>query len=443
MNVAVVGTGYVGLVAGACLAEAGNFVTCVDILEDRVNRLKDGATPIYEPGLSRLLGNNRKAGRLRFTTDYGEAVPGARAVFLAVGTPPGADGQASVGHVIRAARSVGEHLSENATVVMKSTVPVGTSELVRKELSEAGARGFQMCANPEFLKQGDAVNDFMYPDRVVCGVDSDVARDTMARLYAPFVRSGRPVLFMDIPSAELAKYAANTMLAARISFMNELSRLCEVTGADIEDVRRAIGTDPRIGPYFLYAGTGFGGSCFPKDVAALVSAGKARGVDLQVADAVLRANTIQCTVLVRKIVRRFATDLTGRRFAVWGLAFKPETDDTRQAPSLKIIRELLDAGATVAVHDPAAMEKAKAELPLRGVDYCDNEYDALDGADGLVMVTEWMQYRQPDWQQVAARMKHGIVFDGRNVFDPRLMRERGFEHYPIGRIQTGPDLIDA
>ena len=441
MEVTVIGTGYVGLVAGSCLSGAGNRVTCADVDEEKIRRLNAGDVPIYEPGIERLISENLAAGRLRFTTDAAEGVRTADVIFVAVGTPPGEDGLADLDFVRDAARVIGDHVRPHAVVVMKSTVPVGTCDLVRAEIARRTDVPFHMCANPEFLKEGDAVGDFLYPDRVVCGVDSERARECMEGLYEPFIRSGNPLIFMDIASAELTKYAANAMLAARISLMNQFAELCEQTGADIERVRRGVGSDPRIGPAFLYAGTGYGGSCLPKDVRAIIRSAEKKGVDLGILRSVAEANDRQTTVLVRKVLQRFGDDLTGLRFALWGLAFKPRTDDMRAAPSRAIVEALRERGASVVTHDPAAMEQSREFYLGDAVDYAANEYQAVDGADALVVVTEWLQYRRPDWSQVAERMARPIVFDGRNVFDPDRMASRGFEHYPVGRRQVGPDEI--
>ncbi len=443
MQVTVIGTGYVGLVVGSCLAEAGNHVTCADIDEGKIARLNSGEIPIYEPGLDRLISHNLGAGRLRFTTDTSSGIREAEAIFVAVGTPPGEDGSANLDHVRAAARTIGDHLRPGTVVIMKSTVPVGTSEIVREEIRSRTDAPFFMCSNPEFLKEGDAVGDFMYPDRVVCGVDADEARARMEELYEPFVRSGNPLIFMDVASAEMTKYAANAMLATRISFMNQIAELCERTGADVELVRRGIGSDKRIGPSFLYAGTGYGGSCFPKDVQALIQTADENGVELGVLRAVHTANEKQKGILVRKVHRRFGEDLSGMRFAVWGLAFKPETDDMRAAPSLDVIRGLLEAGATVRAHDPVAMEAAREFYFHDEIEYAADEYVACEGADALVLVTEWLQYRRPDWGMVADGLSREIVFDGRNMFDPARMRALGFEYYSIGRGEVGPALSVA
>jgi len=436
MVVTVIGTGYVGLVVGSCLAEAGNHVTCADIDEAKIARLNSGEVPIYEPGLDRLISHNLAEGRIVFTTRPAEGIRKSDVIFIAVGTPPGEDGSANLEYVREAARSVGDHLQPDTVVVMKSTVPVGTSEIVRDEIAGRTEAAFHMCSNPEFLKEGDAIGDFMYPDRVVCGVDTPLAQERLEELYAPFVRSGNPLIFMDIASAEMTKYASNSMLATRISFMNQIAALCERTGANVELVRRGVGSDRRIGPSFLYAGTGYGGSCFPKDVKALIQTGVECGVDMNVIRAVDAANEAQKLVLVEKIQRRFGADLAGRRFAVWGLAFKPETDDLRDAPSLKIIEELLAAGASVSAHDPVALAAAKSLELADGFECASDEFTACDDADALVLVTEWLQYRRPDWSAVAERLSQRIVFDGRNVYEPDKMRDLGFEYYSIGREQV-------
>ncbi|MDX1395964.1 MAG: UDP-glucose/GDP-mannose dehydrogenase family protein [Gemmatimonadota bacterium] len=433
MVVTVIGTGYVGLVVGSCLAEAGNHVTCADIDESKIARLNSGEVPIYEPGLDRLISHNLAEGRIVFTTDAAEGLRKADVVFIAVGTPPGEDGAANLDYVREAARTIGDHIRQDAVVIMKSTVPVGTSEVVREEIAGRTDVRFHVCSNPEFLKEGDAIGDFMYPDRVVCGVDSEVARERLEELYAPFVRSGNPLIFMDIPSAEMTKYAANSMLATRISFMNQIAALCERTGADVELVRRGVGSDKRIGPSFLYAGTGYGGSCFPKDVQALIQTGEDHGVDLGVLRAVHEANDRQKRVLVEKVLARFGEDLSGRRFAMWGLAFKPETDDMRAAPSLTIARSLLEAGAEVTAHDPVAIDAAREHYLGDSIRYAQDEYSACEGADALIVVTEWLQYRRPDWGAVAERLSDRVVFDGRNIYEREKMRQEGFEYYSIGR----------
>jgi UDPglucose 6-dehydrogenase len=435
MNVTVIGSGYVGLVVGACLAETGNSVICADIDADKVARLNRGEVPIYEPGLDRLLGRNLEEGRLEFTTDVDAAVRHGEVVFVAVGTPPGEDGSADLKHVLEVAGVIGRNMNDEKVVITKSTVPVGTARLVRAEIERHTDRPFHVCSNPEFLKEGAAVDDFMKPDRVVCGVESDYARQMLEELYEPFVRSGNPVIFMNIPSAELTKYAANAMLATRISFMNQVALLCEKAGADVNLVRKGIGSDERIGQAFLYAGAGYGGSCFPKDVRALIRTGEDLGVDLSILRQVHEANERQKKLIGEKVRQRFGDDLAGRRFAVWGLAFKPETDDMREAASIVIIDDLLEAGAEVVVHDPVAFDVAREWYLGDRVGYADDEYDACEGADALVVVTEWQQYRRPDWKRLSGLLAAPIVFDGRNLFRPERMRDEGFEYYPIGREQ--------
>lgn len=436
MNVTVIGSGYVGLVAGACLAETGNYVICADIDADKVELLSRGEVPIYEPGLDRLLARNLEEGRLEFTTDVGTAVENARVVFIAVGTPPGEDGSADLKHVLDVAGVIGRHMTDEKVVITKSTVPVGTAGLVRAEVERHTDRTFHVCSNPEFLKEGAAVDDFMRPDRVVCGIESDAARPVLEELYEPFVRSGNPLIFMDIASAELTKYAANAMLATRISFMNQIARLCEVAGADVNLVRKGIGTDERIGQAFLYAGAGYGGSCFPKDVRALIRTGEELGVDLSILREVHEANERQKKLIGEKLQKRFGDELDGHRFAVWGLSFKPETDDMREAASVVIIEDLLAMGAEVVVHDPVAFEVAREWYLGDRVEYADDEYEACRDADALVIVTEWLQYRRPDWNRLRGLLKAPIVFDGRNLFRPDRMRGDGFEYYPIGREQV-------
>lgn len=436
MNVTVIGSGYVGLVVGACLAETGNRVVCADIDAGKVARLNEGDIPIYEPGLDRLLARNLAEGRLGFTTDVGSAVRRGRVVFVAVGTPPGEDGSADLKHVLDVASVIGQNMVDEKVVITKSTVPVGTAGLVRAEIERHTDGTFHVCSNPEFLKEGAAVDDFMRPDRVVCGVESEAARHVLEELYEPFVRSGNPVIFMDIASAELTKYAANAMLATRISFMNQIALLCEKAGADVNLVRKGIGSDERIGQSFLYAGAGYGGSCFPKDVRALIRTGENLGVELTILRQVHEANERQKKLIGEKVRQRFGDDLSGRRFAVWGLAFKPETDDMREAASVVIVEDLLAAGAAVVVHDPVAFEVAREWYLGDRVEYADDEYDACGGADALIVVTEWQQYRRPDWSRVAELLEASIVFDGRNLFRPERMRSEGFEYYPIGREQV-------
>ena len=431
MKISVIGTGYVGLVAGACLAETGNDVTCADVDGGKIEGLKCNVLPIYEPGLEPLVERNQQQGRLSFTTDVAAAIGSAEVVFIAVGTPPDEDGSADLRHVLAVAEQIGRHMRRELVVVTKSTVPVGTAARVAACVAQHARLPFHMCSNPEFLKEGAAVDDFMKPDRVVLGVDSDHARSVMAELYAPFVRTGKPIIFMDIPSAEMTKYAANAMLATRISFMNEIANLCERVGANVDLVRKGIGSDERIGPSFLFPGPGYGGSCFPKDVKALVRTAADAGVPLEVLEAVEEANERQKHRLYEKLERALG-DLRGRRVAVWGLAFKPQTDDMREAPALTLIERLLAVGATVVAHDPAAMHEAKRRLDGR-IEYADNNYDALAGADALVVVTDWNEYRHPDFARIRDSLKTPVVIDGRNLYDATKMRGLGFTYDSIGR----------
>ncbi|HET7233300.1 MAG TPA: UDP-glucose/GDP-mannose dehydrogenase family protein [Longimicrobium sp.] len=440
MRVAVVGSGYVGLVAGACLAETGNTVVCADIDAGKVERLRRGEIPIYEPGLEPLVERNLSEGRLSFTTDVGRAVAESEVIFIAVGTPPGEDGSADLQHVLSVAETIGRNMPADGPekiVITKSTVPVGTAAKVREAIRAQTDRPFHVCSNPEFLKEGAAVQDFMKPDRVVIGVDSEHARQRLAELYAPYVRTGNPVLFMDIASAEITKYAANAMLATRISFMNTIARLCEAVGADVNLVRAGIGSDARIGPSFLFAGIGYGGSCFPKDVKALVHTLRASGVDASILDGVEQVNADQKRVLVERVREVFGEELGGRRFAVWGLAFKPETDDMREAPSLTIVRALAEAGARIRAHDPEARHEAPryfADLLATGaLELCEQNYACLEGADALLVLTEWAPYRVPDFDRIRSLLARPVVFDGRNLWDPARMAALGFEYVSIGR----------
>ncbi|HEY6090297.1 MAG TPA: UDP-glucose/GDP-mannose dehydrogenase family protein, partial [Gemmatimonadaceae bacterium] len=404
MNISVVGTGYVGLVVGACLAETGNNVCCADIDETKINRLKQNDMPIYEPGLESIVERNQREGRLTFTTDLPEAIASAEVVFIAVGTPPGEDGSADLKHVLRVAELVGRHMTREMVVVTKSTVPVGSAAKIGAAVAREAKHPYHLCSNPEFLKEGDAVDDFMKPDRVVLGLESAHARKVMMEVYAPFVRTGKPILVMDIPSAEMTKYAANGMLATRISFMNEIANLCDKLGANVDFVRRGIGSDARIGQSFLFPGPGFGGSCFPKDVKALVRMGAESGVALDVLEAVESANERQKRILVKKIKCALGDRLKGHRVALWGLAFKAGTDDMREAPALTLIDALLAEGASICAHDPAAMEHARALLGNR-IDYAETNYDALAGADALVVVTDWNEYRHPDFLRVMRTLR--------------------------------------
>ena len=436
MKIAVVGTGYVGLVTGSCLADVGMDVTCVDVNVQKIENLKRGILPIYEPGLEDIVERNVAAGRLHFTTTLAEAVQGAEAAFIAVGTPPGEDGSADLRYVLAVAREIGEKMNDYLVVITKSTVPVGTAEKVKKELVAAlAARGsklpFDVASNPEFLKEGAAIEDFMKPDRIVVGVESERAKETLARLYKPFTLNGHPVYFMDVPSAEMTKYAANAMLATKISFMNDIANLCELLGADVNSVRQGIGSDPRIGNRFIYPGIGYGGSCFPKDVKALVRTGEENGYKLRILQSVEDVNEDQKHVLVGKIDRHFRGDLKGKRFAMWGLSFKPETNDMREAPSLVICEELLARGASVVAYDPVAVDEAKHMIGDK-IAYAKDAYAALPGADALLLVTEWREFRVPDWQKVKAALRGHVVFDGRNIYSGAELRKHGFVYHGIG-----------
>jgi UDPglucose 6-dehydrogenase len=432
MKVTVIGTGYVGLVAGAGFAETGNDVVCADIDEDKIARLKLGEIPIYEPGLEPLVERNLASGRLQFTTDVPQSVRTSDIIFIAVGTPPGEDGSADLKHVLAVARTIGQAMNGEKIVVTKSTVPVGTAAKVREAIRAETDQPVYVCSNPEFLKEGAAVEDFMKPDRVVLGVDSDYAGEVLSELYSPFVRTGNAVLLMGIAAAEITKYAANAMLATRISFMNSMARLCEATGADVDMVRRGIGSDSRIGSAFLFPGVGYGGSCFPKDVKALVRTMRECGANPAILEAVEEVNEAQKRFLLDRVLDRFGADLTGRRFAVWGLAFKPNTDDMREAPSLVTIPALLARGAAVSASDPVAMEEARHHFEDR-ITYHRNNYEALEGADALVIHTEWLPYRRPDFQRIREALANPIVFDGRNLYRTERMEELGFEYYSVGR----------
>ena len=439
MKITVVGTGYVGLVSGACLAEMGNDVLCLDLDPEKIRILKEGGIPIHEPGLGQVVARNVAGGRLHFTTDVQEAVQFGTIQFIAVGTPPDEDGSADLKYVLSAARAIGRHMTDYKVIVDKSTVPVGTADKVKAAVqAELDARGaaipYSVVSNPEFLKEGAAVDDFMRPDRIVVGAEDDQAIFLMKALYAPFQRNHEKLLIMDLRSAELTKYAANAMLATRISFMNELALLAENLGADIELVRQGIGSDPRIGYHFLYAGCGYGGSCFPKDVKALIKTGADVGHALHVLNAVEDANDAQKLVLVNKIVAHFGEDLSGKHFALWGLAFKPNTDDMRDAPSRVIIAELFRRGATVTAYDPVAMTESRrifGDEPRLA--YAERPMQALDNADALVIVTEWKEFRSPDFDVIKAKLKSPLIFDGRNIFDPALPRQAGLSYLSIGR----------
>ncbi len=439
MKVTVVGTGYVGLVTGACLAELGNHVVCLDVDERKIRMLNSGGIPIHEPGLEEVVHRNTAAGRLQFTTDIAAAVAHGTLQFIGVGTPPDEDGSADLQYVVAAATNIGRHMTDYKVIVDKSTVPVGTADRVRAAVNAAlQARGLQMefavVSNPEFLKEGAAVEDCMRPDRIIVGADDERAVLMMRALYQPFMRNHDRLQLMDVKSAEFTKYAANAMLATRISFMNELALLADKVGADIEQVRRGIGSDPRIGTHFLYAGTGYGGSCFPKDVKALIHTGRENGLDLGVLQAVEAANERQKHVLVRKVLQRFGEDLSGLTFALWGLAFKPNTDDMRDAPSRVIAEELVRRGASLRAYDPVAMEEAARVMSqLPRIAFVPSQAEALTGADALLVVTEWKEFRNPDFDGIKATLKQPLIFDGRNIYDPALLLGMGIEYHGIGR----------
>ena len=437
MKIAIVGTGYVGLVTGTCFAEMGTEVFCVDVNAEKITNLKQGIIPIYEPGLEEMVHRNQQAGRLHFTTDLTECLNEVEVLFSAVGTPPDEDGSADLKYVLEVARTVGRNMTKHLLVVTKSTVPVGTARKVRETIQEElDKRGlpleFDVASNPEFLKEGAAIKDFMSPDRVVVGVESERAKELMTRLYRPFLLNNFRVIFMDVPSAEMTKYAANAMLATRISFMNDVANLCEIVGADVNMVRKGIGSDARIGNRFLYAGIGYGGSCFPKDIKALIKTAKSNGYRMRILEAVEAVNEEQKSILFRKLDDYFKGDLKGKRIAMWGLAFKPETDDMREAPALILIDKLCDAGARVKVYDPVAMPECKRRIGNK-VEYAENIYEAVADVDALLIVTEWKEFRLPDWKTVIRSMKSPVIFDGRNIYDPSEMKELGFAYYSIGR----------
>src|SRR4051812_18128735 len=436
MKICVIGTGYVGLVAGAGFADMGNDVVCCDIDAAKIEGLKRGVMPIYEPGLDKLVVNNTAEGRLTFTTKVAEGVAGAEVILLAVGTPPGPDGSADLSYIFKAAEQVADALTGWAVIVTKSTVPVGTGDKIEAIVKKRTKQEFGVASNPEFLKEGDALADFMKPDRVVIGADDKRSIESLRALYAPFTRTSDRLLIMDRRSAELTKYAANSMLATRISFMNDLSNLCELLGADIEQVRKGMGSDGRIGPKFLFAGPGFGGSCFPKDLRAAISTGREVGYKLEILDAVVAVNERQKKKMGEKILAHFKNDLKGKRIAVWGLAFKPGTDDTREAPALVLIDQLLAAGATVCATDPVAMEVVRKQLGDR-IEYEESNYDCAKGADALVLVTEWHEFRRPSFERLKSLMKQPVLFDGRNIWSPSEVRGSGFTYYAIGRGKGG------
>jgi UDPglucose 6-dehydrogenase len=432
MKIAVVGTGYVGLVTGTCFAETGNQVTCVDINQEKVQQMQAGKIPIYEPGLDDLFQRNTQEGRLHFTTSLKEGIEGAKVIFLALPTPPGADGSADLKYILQVANDLGPILSDYTVIIDKSTVPVGTSDKVRAAIAKNATVEFDVVSNPEFLREGVAVEDFMKPDRVVIGTQSDRAKDLMSRLYTPLVRQGNPIIFMDERSAELTKYAANAFLATKITFMNEIANLCELVGANVDEVRKGIGTDSRIGKRFLFAGIGYGGSCFPKDVQALAKTSAENDYEFKILDSVMKVNDKQKTKLIPPLTKHFKGDLTGKKIAMWGLAFKPYTDDIREAPALYNIDALLELGASVSAYDPEAMEHVKQLLGDK-ITFTKNPYEALEGADALLIVTEWPQFRTPDFERMDSLLKNKVIFDGRNLYELNQMQELGYTYYSIGR----------
>lgn len=436
MKVAVVGTGYVGLVTGTCLAEVGVDVICIDIDNKKIEGLKNGIMPIYEPGLEEMVVKNFERGKIQFSTNLPEAIKGCDVAFIAVGTPPGEDGSADLKYVLGVASEIGKNIDDYIVVVTKSTVPVGTAIKVKKAVQDQltarqSALTFDVASNPEFLKEGAAIDDFLRPDRIVVGIESQRAEDILKKLYKPFVLNGHPIISMDIPSAEMTKYAANAMLATKISFMNDVANLCEIMGADVNMVRKGIGSDPRIGNKFIYPGIGYGGSCFPKDVKALIKTASENGYNMQVLQAVESVNDNQKSVLYNKIMKHFNNDIKGKTFAVWGLSFKPKTDDMREAPSVVIIEKLLAQGAHVKAHDPIAMEEAKHSLQDK-ITYCKKQEDALTDADALLIVTEWSEFRAPNFNEVKSKLKSPVIFDGRNIYDAEELRSLGFHYYGIG-----------
>jgi UDPglucose 6-dehydrogenase len=437
MKIVVVGTGYVGLVTGTCFAEVGIDVICVDIDHKKIENLNKGVIPIFEPGLESLVTKNVLKGRLQFSTSLAESIIGADVAFIAVGTPPDEDGSADLKYVVGVAQEIGLHMNSYGVVVTKSTVPVGTAqkveEAIKKELEKRQlVISFDVASNPEFLKEGAAIDDFLKPDRIVVGVSSPKAEDVMRKLYKPFLLNGHPIIFMDVPSAEMTKYAANSMLATKISFMNDIANLCEIVGADVNMVRKGIGSDARIGNKFIYPGIGYGGSCFPKDVKALIKTAASNGYQMQILEAVEAVNEKQKSVLFDKVMNRFQGDIAGKTFAIWGLSFKPNTDDMREAPSLVIIDHIIKAGGKVNAYDPIAISETKHILGNK-IEYSNTEYEALENADALLIVTEWADFRAPDFIKIKNKLINPIVFDGRNIYDTKELNELGFEHYGIGK----------
>ncbi len=441
MKIVVVGTGYVGLVTGACLAEVGIEVVCIDVIQQKIDNLKKGILPIYEPGLEDIVKRNYKKGRLHFSTDLADSIRGAQVAFIAVGTPPGEDGSADLKYVLQVADTIGKHITDYIVVVTKSTVPVGTAAKVNAGIKAALKNRdeeieYDVASNPEFLKEGAAVDDFLKPDRIVIGVESERARNVLQQMYNPFLLNGHPILFMDVPSAEMTKYAANAMLATKISFMNDIANLCELVGANVNHVRKGIGSDLRIGNRFIYPGIGYGGSCFPKDVKALIKTGQKNGYDLRILNAVEEVNEDQKKVIVTKIKNYYNNDIAGKTFAMWGLSFKPKTDDMREAPSLVIIDMLLEAGAQVKAYDPVSMPEAKHMIGDK-ITFVEEAAEATKGADALLLITEWPEFRLPDWDEIKANMKGHVIFDGRNIYTADEIREHGFEYFGIGRYANG------
>jgi len=437
MNLSIIGTGYVGLVSGACLAEIGNDVICIDIDNQKIENLKKGIIPIYEPGLEEIIERNSKYGRLSFSTQLSEAIQDSEAIFIAVGTPPGEDGSADLKYVLQVAREIGQSLNHYAVIIMKSTVPVGTVQKVKEIIQECLDQRqinipFDVASNPEFLKEGDAVNDFLKPDRIIIGVENDRAKEVLSQIYQAFTLNGHPIIYMDIVSSELTKYAANAMLATRISFMNDIANLCDKIGANINDVKNGIGSDPRIGSKFLNAGVGYGGSCFPKDVKALINIGSQFDHPLRILEAVDEINNDQRVILVDKIMQHFGADLTGLKIAIWGLTYKPNTDDMREAPSIYIIDKLIKAGAQITVFDPIGMPSAKSVIHS-DVEWCQDIYTASQQADAIALVTEWNEFKIPDWSLIKKNMRQHIIFDGRNIYNSQNLKKEGFTYYGIGQ----------
>lgn len=441
MTISIIGTGYVGLVTGTCFAEMGNKVWCIDIDKTKIEKLNNGIIPIFEPGLEEMVLRNTKDGRLNFTTDYKTAIPCSEICFIAVGTPPGEDGSADIHYVLEAAKEIARNIQQYTIIVDKSTVPVGTADLVKHTiteiLKERGVTiGFDVVSNPEFLKEGVAIEDFMRPDRVVIGTESKKAAKIMEELYQPFVGTSHPLIMMDIKSAEITKYAANAMLATRISFMNEIAKLCDTVGGDVRAVRKGIGTDNRIGMDFLHASCGYGGSCFPKDVKELIALGKRHGFKMLIAEAVEKVNNAQKKIIIEQIIKKYGNNLSGKTFGIWGLSFKPQTDDMRESPAITIITELVKLGAKIKAYDPEAYETAKLylkDIPKDNIIYAKDMWEAIKEADALILVTEWKQFRQPDFNKIKELLKKPVIFDGKNIYDIELLQEKGFEHHCIGR----------